>query len=578
MILPDLHTPAALLLALLPLLLILLRRRRQRTQLACVDPKLRPWVLDISPRQTGRGHLRESLAWLLLALALAGPHLREALPSNATGSLHPLDLMIVLDVSRSMQAEDLSPNRLDRARLTLHDLLSRLHGERIGLIAYAGTAGLLLPLTDDPQALPPLLEIADEALTDWPGTRLDRALSLAAAELAPERQAAVLLITDGGEEAFESAPGTAVLAAAERLRERDTPLFILHMARDDETLLRNEDQSTQTLRAAPERLEELAERTGGRLIRARTPQAELDTLYDDALARLPANPPAQSTTGRTRELYAWPLTLALLLWLLPSLTRPKPASAPIGLLALLPLALTLPAPSADAAEARPRPSLEAAAHRWHEGDYVTAQLTYARLRGHEARFGEGASAYRRGDFTQAARQFELAFLLATDDSQRAESLYNLGNALFRAGRHAEAAEAYQGAMHYRPGWDEAATNLWLTRTRLDEHIRKKTIDQPPPGKKPSDFARYEEIDQAEFPDDPLLGAGAMTGAATGRANEPAPSGEPRPFTPSENDLPAALKKLELLEDRRAELLRELIRQQAARAGQSPAQNNGDIAW
>ncbi len=147
----DWATPWAGLLALAPLLLAWLARRRQRRLNAWADPHLLPWAVAArGVRRPVTGWI-DALAWLLLAVAAAGPRLPLELPASVDSvPRHGLSLMVVLDVSASMAATDIAPSRLQRARLELADLAGRLRGERVGLIVYAGRAGLLLPPTEDP--------------------------------------------------------------------------------------------------------------------------------------------------------------------------------------------------------------------------------------------------------------------------------------------------------------------------------------------------------------------------------------------------------------------------------------------
>ena len=151
-------------------------------------------------------------AFLLLAVACARPQwgLAET-PVQRRG----VDIFLCVDVSRSMLAEDVKPNRLVRARLAIDSLLEQLSGDRIGLIAYAGEARVLCPLTLDHSAARLFLETLDPAVLQRPGTAIGGALDLAGRTLAEEggRHGVIVLFTDGEDHAGE------VMDVAESLAE-----------------------------------------------------------------------------------------------------------------------------------------------------------------------------------------------------------------------------------------------------------------------------------------------------------------------------------------------------------------------
>lgn len=110
------------------------------------------------------------------------------------------DLLIALDISRSMQAQDMKPSRLDFAKLKIRNLLSRLHFDRIGLILFSGSAFVQCPLTVDQAAFLMFLDHVDTELISSGTTALDGALNKAMevyGESNDRKNKAVLLVTDG---------------------------------------------------------------------------------------------------------------------------------------------------------------------------------------------------------------------------------------------------------------------------------------------------------------------------------------------------------------------------------------------
>jgi len=187
------------LISLLPPLVAWLWLRRRQDWLArlqrVVDPHLLPHLLLGERQSRGPQPIQVlGLVWLLAGLALAGPSWRAA-PSP-----FPEDpgLVVVLKVSSSMQASDVQPSRLERARYKLRDLLERRRGDATGLIVYSGSAHLVMPLTRDERIIPLMLEELTPDLMPVDGDAL--AAGLLAAQRVLQRAdtpGSVLVITDG---------------------------------------------------------------------------------------------------------------------------------------------------------------------------------------------------------------------------------------------------------------------------------------------------------------------------------------------------------------------------------------------
>ena len=142
-----------------------------------------------------------ALGVLLMAVTLAGPQLGTKLREVKREGV---DMVIALDVSLSMRAEDVAPNRLDRAKNEIKKLLDDLRGDRIGLVIFAGDAFIQCPLTTDYSAVRLFLDVADPALLPTPGTDFSAALRMAvqAFEAPTEteedpRSRALLIVSDG---------------------------------------------------------------------------------------------------------------------------------------------------------------------------------------------------------------------------------------------------------------------------------------------------------------------------------------------------------------------------------------------
>lgn len=571
---------ALLLLLLLPLLLGALTRRRQQRLARYADAPLLPWAVQ-RHATAGAGRLRrgaEVLAWLLLALAAAGPRLPALAPQageRAARAPHLIDVMVVLDVSASMSASDVAPDRLTRAKLELQDLLARLHGERLGLLLYAGQAGLLLPPTDDTALFAHALQQAAPDLLPAPGSDVARALTLAREQLGqgadPARRRAVLLLSDAEEDSLQGAAGEAVQAAVEALRAADIPLYVLVTASRDGALFELPNGARALREGTPalsrpdlDAYRRLARRSGGELAELRDGGADWDQLYDAGLARLPGAGVPSGAVQAWRELFLWPLGLAwlLLLWSgLPPAARVRGGAALLVLLLAGPLA----APEAQATE--PPSHAEAAAQAYRAGQWAQALPLFERQGTYAGAMGAGAAAWQLRDFARAARHYRQALLLARDAAQRDDALYNLGNAHYAQERWLAAAQAWRAVLLSRPGDARAAANLVHAEAQLakragtpmrsDLRGRRGFAVEGFVGLDGAVDLREEPLRLPEL--EPGARAAGTSDAADARLRADAGETAAAP-APGPQQLQSGLLKLERLQERPRELLRGLLKQ------------------
>jgi Ca-activated chloride channel family protein len=214
----------AWLLALPPLvaLAVWLARRRGRDGAwpRLLDGELLP-LLRLSEGGAGRSPwLLIGLAWTLAVLALAGPTWqRQITPAYRA----PAAWIMALDVSPSMDAADVSPSRIARARYAIDDLLSAAHDARVGLIAFAGDAYTVAPLTSDVATVSNLAQPLAPGLMPESGDRLAPALEEAARLLqaSPGRNRRVIVLTDGFTDPAQA------LIAAEQLHREGTAVDVI---------------------------------------------------------------------------------------------------------------------------------------------------------------------------------------------------------------------------------------------------------------------------------------------------------------------------------------------------------------
>ncbi len=309
-----------LLLWLLPLIvasLVYARRKRQRAAARFLD---HPMLVRLQPTaETWRGWMRATLLLLgvgMLVAAAARPRWGVYFQDVRSRGV---DIFVLLDVSRSMTAQDVRPSRLERAKSDIRDLLARVKGDRVGLIAFAGASVVTVPLTTDQGFFEMVLDDIDTDSAPRGGSLIGDAIRKALDSMPVEhdRDQVLVLITDG--EDHDSFPDEAAAAAA----ERGVKIFTLGLgdvAEGKRIPLRDEHGGLQFLQHEGQEvwskldesvLKSVALTTGGAYIPARTSAYDLGQIYEDHLAALAQGSATTERRRRYRERFQWFLAFGL---------------------------------------------------------------------------------------------------------------------------------------------------------------------------------------------------------------------------------------------------------------------------
>lgn len=244
-----------------------------------------------------------------------------------------LDILVAVDVSKSMLTEDVKPNRLERSKLAIKDLLKKLKGDRIGLIAFAGDAFLTCPLTTDYNGFMLSLEDLSTASVPRGGTFLGSAIREATKSCAniPTKYKAVIIVTDG--ENLEGDP----VAAAKEAKEKGVKIFCIGIGTQEGELVRVKNDSGENeflkdssgnfikSRLNEDLLQKIALTTDGMYVRSSGAQFGLDLIYDERLSKMERREIKTDKEKRYFDRFQFPLALALLLLVVETLlsTRKK---------------------------------------------------------------------------------------------------------------------------------------------------------------------------------------------------------------------------------------------------------------
>ncbi|TVQ86582.1 MAG: VWA domain-containing protein [Chromatiaceae bacterium] len=489
----------AWLLALAPLLALLWWRDRQAGAGSpwrqVIAAHLLAVLLEHGDRARRLPLLLAAAGALLAVLALADP-VWERLPVPALRS--DAARVLVLDLSQSMLAADLGPDRLTHARYKLADILGRDPDGQVGLVVVAGAAFTVAPLTDDAATLLALLPALTPDIMPVQGSRIDLGLRQALDLLAQAgaRQGEVVLLADEAGDARALDAARALRAAGHRLAvigvgtPAGAPVPGVRRA-DGPVVLGLDDQA----------LTALARAGGGAYSRLRADAGDLDAVLGrpGSQAARPSTHPLLAERWRSRG--PW-LTLALLPVAALAFRRGW-----LTMLLLAPLAgLLLPTPALalgwdDLWQRREQQAASALA----AGDYRRAEALAT------APAQRGSARYRLGDYAGAAAAF------AAGDA--AVDHYNRGNALARAGDLSAALDAYAAALARDPDLDDARHNQRLLQDllRRQQEQQEQQEQQGQPG---------EQGEQDQQGDQGLPGSGVDRQQSAAGASAGSPGSEP----------------------------------------------------
>ncbi|MEJ2041354.1 MAG: VWA domain-containing protein, partial [Desulfosarcinaceae bacterium] len=416
------------------------------------------------------------LAVLFTALAAAGPQVGYRWQEVRQRGV---DLIIALDCSRSMLAADIQPTRLERAKREIYDLLNMLEGDRVGLVAFSGTAFLQCPLTVDYQAFNLFLQVLTPDYLPVGGTDLAAALHTAQGAFDPQSESdkAVILITDG-----ENTGPDDPLQAAREAHKAGIKLFCIGVGSNDGVPVPAAEGGFKKDAAGKIILSHLDEplltrmalATGGGYVRSVAGDMDLDTIYRDQIhGHMKA---ATLQSGRKQvwsDRFQWPLALAVLFLFI---VRWMPLVKKSLFILLLPLAL-----AAALAPLHAGP-LHEGYQAYQKGEYPQALRKFidGQLKdpdNPDILYNIGNAYYKNGNYEAAAENYSQALSKAPPDL-KARLLYNLGNSAYRQGNLKDAAKNYEAALKLAPDDSQAKENLAFVKQQMQQQKQQQEKQEP----------------------------------------------------------------------------------------------------
>ncbi len=489
------HTEYLLTLAIIPVLVLLyffVLNWKKKTIKKIGDERLvKELIKNYAPQKFAIKFLLVVTAFAAGALALA--NLRTPLGSEKV-SRNGIDVMVALDVSKSMLAQDIKPTRLDRAKQVLGKLMDRLSNDRIGIVVFAGKAYLQMPLTGDHGAAKMFLSSATPDVVPTQGTVISDALKMCYTSFnAKEKKyKAIVLISDGEDHDEEAA------ALAKRMASEGVIINTIGIGSAEGTSI-----------IEPGSNEPKKDKDGNTVI-TKLNEAELKTiaangngiyqLYDNTetvvsklqtqLSSMDQRSVTEDSLVNYKSFYQYFLLLALLLLVLDMFiserTKIKATQkAPAIKALILPFAFlffALPA-GAQNEKAIIKKGNEAYANK----EYEKAAAEYKKVTDKNpantaANYNLGNALYKNSKADEAVTAYENAAGAATDKTDKSKAYYNKGVVLQNNNKLPECIDAYKNALKLNPNDEDARQNLQkaLLQLKKQQEQQKKDKQQNKP--------------------------------------------------------------------------------------------------
>lgn len=486
------------LLLLIPviILLFLVINVRQRKRLkAFGDPALLAQLMpDISHRRPSFKFILQVTAITICMIMIAGPQFGSKLEKSKRQGA---ELMIALDVSNSMMAEDIQPNRLAKAKQILSKLVDKLKDDKIGLIVFAGDAFTQLPITSDYVSAKMFMNTISPELVPTQGTSIGEAIELCMKSFPPKGEAerAIIVITDG--ENFEDD----AMEAAKEAQKEGVKIHVVGLGLEQGSPIplpnssdfRKDKEGNVVITKLNEKMcQDIAAAGNGIYVQSDNSNAAIKILEAqlDKMTKADLETAVYSEYDEQFGGLAWIVLLLLLVDLL-LMHRKNKRLRNVRLFSLALLIVSAPIASAQKAE---RSDIRKGNRQYENKKFTEAEIQYRKAleinpQSKEGSYNLGNALYRQNKPKEALEQYQNALNIQNDPKKKSQIFHNAGN-VFMAGKDYEkAVSAYKNSLVINPSDNETRYNLALAQAML----KKQQQEQ----KKNKDDKKDQKDDQKE---------------------------------------------------------------------------------
>lgn len=411
---------------------------------------------------------------ILLVLALANPVVKEGKVEVKAKSA---DIMLALDISDSMLAEDVYPNRLKSAKKKAIDLLKLAPNERIGVIAFAKNSYLVSPLSFDHNAVGFLLRQLDTTSITEKGTNLMSMLQVVDRSIKKESKKYILMLSDGG----DNSDFTKEIAFA---KEKNIAIFVLGIGtlKGAPIKMKNgqfiKQKGEIIVSKLNENISKLATKTGGVYIENVRSDKDIETMLSEIEKHSQKRELKSEEIERFVPLFYYPLALALLFLLLAISSMPTRKT---GVATLFVLFSLMSYPQDVKAGVLDFMQLKDAQKSYDSGDYKSATRAYKTFAedtdNKESYYNAGNALYKEKKYAEAIKSYEKANF--EDKSKMAKKYANIGNSYVKQSKPEmlkKAVEAYESSLKLQEDKD-TRENLEAVKKALKKQEQKKQQDK-----------------------------------------------------------------------------------------------------
>lgn len=489
-------------------------------------------MLQIPEYSVGKQHVKFiliAMTYALLIFALSNPQMGTSVQKAERKGI---DVMIALDISNSMNCNDIQPSRLMRAKQSVLRIIDKMESDRIGLVIFAGDAYLQLPLTTDYSAAKLFISNVETSDLSRQGTAIGTAIQLCMQNFDPKLEnthnKAIIVISDG-----ENHEDDAVEAARDAAHKGITVYTVgmgsvqgapIPILRNGQVISykKDVDGNVVVTKLNREMLQEIAQAGKGSYVEANNISSGVETIFEKLSQLDKASFQSQNISDyETRYQYFIALAIILLileifiyekrnkvinrvnLFGMKENRKKQKLASWIPLLAILGISLSsnLSAP----AQAQVAIPTQKGNRYFQDSSFQKAEEMYSKAllsdsNYAKARYNLGNSQYKQGNYTGAISQYERLKQTSAsrwDKKERSNLLHNLGNAYVQQKEYEKAIENYVASLKEEPGRNDTRYNLAYARKMLKKQQDQQQNQQDQQQQKQKDQQKNQQQDQQQ---------------------------------------------------------------------------------
>ncbi|CAN5780481.1 hypothetical protein BH11BAC4_BH11BAC4_23390 [soil metagenome] len=419
----------------------------------------------------------------MLVIALA--NLRSAAGSEKI-SRNGIDVMIALDVSKSMLAQDIKPTRLDRAKQVMSRLVDKLSNDRIGIVVFAGKAYLQMPLTGDHAASKMYLSAATTETVPTQGTVIADALKMCYSSFntKEKKYKAIVLVSDGEDHDEEA------IKTAKQLAQEAVVIYTIGIGSpggatimDEATNLPKTDNQGNTVisKLNEDELRDIAQNANGKYFLFQNTDAIVDNITAE-LANMDQRNVTDDSLVNYRSYFTYFLLTALLFLIMEVFISENRIKNYLKIKPALTILFICFASVVSAQTREENSTIKEGNEAYRKGEYAKASDQYSKVvqknpDNPTAQFNNGNALYKTDKKEEAIRAYDKSISKLTTASEKGNAYYNKGVVLQNNKKLPECIEAYKNALKLEPGNEDARQNLQKALQQQKQEQKPKPDEQ-----------------------------------------------------------------------------------------------------